>query len=188
MISIYCILFLLVSILTQSNGQVSCALGWVQYGGNCYLIKPAFNSGSFGGTWDQCHAYCSASYSGASMLCINNATENSWMYSQYQGSVFWIGYTDMLPYGGGKATKQYGWVTGCSSTFTNWKDNGQPDNDSNFQDYAAVWPDGIWEDYYNNDVTLRCGCQYKPAALSSGPTSSPSATPSFRSSVGDVNE
>jgi hypothetical protein len=76
MIFICFILFLLISILTSSYGQVTCASGWVQYGGSCYLFNPAFNSGSIAGTWDQCNAYCSTSYTGDTMLCVNNAAEN----------------------------------------------------------------------------------------------------------------
>ncbi len=39
MISICFILLLLISILTSSYGQVTCASGWVQYGGSCYSCQ-----------------------------------------------------------------------------------------------------------------------------------------------------
>ena len=167
MISISFILFLLISILTSSYGQVTCASGWVQNGGSCYLINPAFNSGGTTGTWNQCNAYCTASYPGATMLCVNNAAENEWIRSQQQGGIYyiWIGYTDMLPYGGGKGTKQYGWVTGCTSTYTNWEtEAGQPDNDQNDEDYAAVYPyfGGLWQDH-RPQIAFFCGCEYNPA-------------------------
>ena len=190
MISICFILLLLISILTSCYGQVTCASGWVQYGGSCYLINPVFNSNTIYGTWDQCNAYCTtASYPGATMLCVNDAAEDAWMYSQY-GRDFWIGYTDMLPYGGGKGTRQYGWVTGCSSTYTHWG-AGEPNN-SGGQDHAFVngGNSGLWDDH-SPQAQLYCGCQYKPVLTmtsSSGPTSSPTATPSFRPSVGDVHE
>jgi len=146
MISIF-ILFLLISILTLSYGQVTCASGWVQNGGSCYLIKPAFNSGSISGTWDQCNAYCPTSYPGATMLCVNNAAKNEWIRSHTGGNYIWIKYTDMLPYGRGKGTKQYGWVTGCTSTYTNWA-AGEPNNAGNNEDYALVFPgSGTWNDY-----------------------------------------
>jgi hypothetical protein len=155
MISICFILFLLITILTSSYGQVTCPSGWSLYGESCYLFYPAFNSGSIAGTWDQCNAYCTASYPGATMFCVNNAAENEWMrWYQSGSSYFWIGYTDMPPYGGGKGTKQYGWVTGCSSTYTNWYVNdGQPDNNQNNQDYAALhsYYYGAWHDLYNFD-------------------------------------
>jgi hypothetical protein len=207
MISICFILFLLISILTSSYGQVTCPSGWSQYGGNCYLISPVFNSGSTQGTWDQCNAWCPTSYPGATMLCVNNAAENEWIWTQYPGRHFWIGYTDMLPYGGGKGTKQYGWVTGCISTYTNWA-AGLPDNRNNNEDYAFVnwYGDSKWDDI-SPVGWVYCGCEYTPAltttpssrpstvpssrpsvAPSSGPTSSPTATPSFSSSQGDVSE
>jgi hypothetical protein len=185
MISICFILFLLISILTQSYGQVTCASGWVQYGGNCYLIIPVFNSGSTTGSWDQCNAYCPTSYPGATMLCVQNAAENTWMGSQYGGWVsgpsgpglnYWIGYTDMLPYGGGKGTKQYGWVTGCSSTYTNWLP-GEPNN-LNTEDYTEVNIYGQWNDRSQDDPK-RCGCQYNPAPPSKAPTSRPTVSSSI---------
>jgi len=176
------------------------------------LIKPAFNSGSISGTWIQCNDYCPTTYPGATMLCVNNAAENDWITSQSGGGWIWIGYTDMLPYGGGKGTKQYGWVTGCSSTYTNWRSghpgSGQPDNMGNNEDYAATHPIYLWDDGSSQDQTS-CGCEYNSAQTttspstvpsfrssnvpssnhpSSGPTSSPTATRSFEPSEGSVSE
>ena len=192
MISICFILFLLISSLTSNYGQVTCASGWIQNGGSCYLINPAFNpggpNGNMLGSWDQCNAYCTASYPGATMLCVNNAAENDWIRS-HDDNVFddddnliymWIGYTDMLPYGGGKGTKQYGWVTGCSSTYTNWN-AGEPNNAYNNEDYAHFWHSGAW-----NDATpqqqMYCGCEYN-SALTMTPSSRPSTAPTSRPST-----
>ena len=184
MISICFILLLMISMITQSYGQVTCASGWVQNGGKCYSIGPVFNSGSKRGTWDQCNAYCPTSYPGAMMLCVNNAAENEWIRSQYEEyeNYNWIGYTDMLPYGGGKGTKQYGWVTGCTSTYTNWE-AGQPNNQNNNQDYAALNPynGGQWSDL-SPQYQLLCGCEYN-AALPKTPSSRPSTAPSSRPST-----
>jgi len=153
---------------------VTCASGWSQYGENCYLLwYPLFNNGSDQGTWDQCNAYCTASYPGATMLCIKNAAESA----RAGGFWRWIGYTDMPPYGGGKGTKQFGWVTGCTSSYTNWA-SGEP-NDNNGA-YAVV--QDKWYDLGPQNKAY-CGCQYNP-----GPTSSPTATPSFSSFQGDVSE
>ena len=126
------------------------------------MIKPAFNSGTRSGTWDQCNAYCTASYPGATMFCVNNAAENEWIRSQIESRLgfIWIGFTDMPPYGGGKGTKQYGWITGCSSTYTNWN-AGEPSNQNNNEDYAHMWgPISSWNDE-KPQKTMRCGCQYK---------------------------
>ncbi len=177
------------------------------------MITPAFNSVFSTGTWDQCNAYCPTSYPGATMFCINNAAENEWIRALY-GNWYWIGYTDMLPYGGGKGTKQYGWVTGCSSTYTNWQ-VGEPNNGNNNEDYTSVLPNyGQWNDWGPQD-TIYCGCEYTPALTTtpsprpttvpssrpstvpsfrptvvpfSNSTSSSTTTPSFSSSVGDVSE
>jgi hypothetical protein len=201
--SICSILFLLISILTSSYGQVTCQVG-TPYGESCYVF--IFNSR----TWDQCNTFCSTYYPGATMLCVNNAAENEWIRSQLGGAWFWIGYTDMLPYEGGKGTKQFGWITGCSSTYTNWQ-AGEPSN----QDYAVLYPHSSGPWYVSQQHLSFCGCEYTPAptttpsfhpsvfpssglqvapssrptvAPSSGPTSSPNATPSFSSSEGYVSE
>jgi hypothetical protein len=168
MISICFILFLLISILTSSYGQVTCPSGWVQHGGSCYLIAPAFSSddpsGGQQGTWDQCNVYCPTSYPGATMFCVNNAAENEWIRTESKlRTDTWIGYTDMPPYGGGKGTKQYGWVTGCSSTYTNWVGD-QPDNSGNNEDYAIMTGSGFWFDW--QEQKLDCGCEYIPGSVS----------------------
>ena len=100
MISICFILFILISTLTSSYGQVTCASGWVQNGGSCYVIYPAFNSGTIAGTWDQCNNYCRTSYPGATMLCVDNAGLNcnnsSWhwpmvgLYSSNPIQLLWV--------------------------------------------------------------------------------------------------
>jgi hypothetical protein len=203
MISICFIVFLLISILTSSYGQVTCASGWIQNGGSCYLIRPIFSGGLDYGTWDQCNAYCPTSYPGATMLCVNNADENTWIRSKYP-DWYWIGYTDMLPYGGGKGTMRYRWVTGCSSTYTNWVVT-QPDNNGNNEDYVGVHPYGQWQDY-SPQSQFYCGCEYNPSTVptaapstvapskgptaspSSNSTSSPTAIPTFSSSDGDISE
>jgi hypothetical protein len=125
------------------------------------------------------------------MLCVNNAAENEWMRSQF-GSYYWIGYTDMLPYGGGKGTKQYGWVTGCSSTYTNWN-AGEPNNSGNNEDYAVVSKvTGKWNDVPSQTgYQINCGCEYTPA-LTTTPSFRPTTIPSFHPSIvpssGDVSE
>ena len=165
------------------------------------MIQPAFISGGTTGTWDQCNAYCPTVIPGATMLCVNNADENDWIYSQiysqYGGGVqYWIGYTDMPPYGGGKGTKQYGWITGCSSSYINWAP-GEPNNEYNSEDYVHVNynSNADWNDATPTHHSL-CGCQFTPTtsspsiyaatyspsschtvAPSSNPTTSPSSNP-----------
>jgi len=166
--------------MTSSYGQLSCASGWELNGGKCYLINPGFNSGSTFGGWNQCNSYCQKSYLDASMLCIQDGNQNNWLTSKY-GAIFWVGYTDMPPYGGGKGTKQYGWVTGCSSTYTNWA-NGEPNNLytswADGEDYATM-QNGLW--YDASPFTTSCGCEYYPA-LTKSPSYRPTVAPSSRPS------
>ena len=123
---------------------------------------PAFNSGSSLGTWDKCNAYCPTSYSGATMLCVRTETENKWIKGK-SGQEIWIGYTD-------KGTQKYGWVKGCSSTYTNWNTN-EPNN-AGGKDYAYIFGSGKWKvgSATNNNY---CGCQYT-LVLTTAPTYSPS--------------
>ena len=168
-----------ISIDLHSNLKLWSSDLWVEYGGSCYLFNPAFNSGSTTGTWDQCNTYCPTRYSGATMLCVRNAAEMSWIVPQSQYGDNWIGYTDMPPYGGGIGTKQYGWVTGCTSTYTNWAP-GQPDYRGSDPYTAALFSwNGYWQDETSRTSTS-CGCQYKLALTtpSSGSTSSPTSIPS----------
>jgi len=56
---------ILISILTSSYGQVTCASGWAQYKLKWNLINPALKRT---GAWLQCNAYCLTSYPVAKML------------------------------------------------------------------------------------------------------------------------
>jgi len=159
----FCFLFnLLLSFLTVSYGQ-TCASGWTLYGSTCYKF-----SGT--GTWTQCFSACASSYPGAMLLCIHNSDEKSWIIAHTNAN-YWIGYTDMTPYGSGKGTKLYGWITGCSSTYTNWS-SGQPKGGN--QDYAYMYTNGQWKD--SGTSVHHCGCQYN--VLQTVPTKKPTTAPS----------
>jgi len=135
----------------------------------CYLFKPTYNGASNAGSFTQCFDYC-ASISGATMLCIHHADENTWVESNYMYPAGWIGYTDdkaFAPTAGGVDTRQYAWVTGCSSTYTHWG-NGEPNGGHNSQ-FTKMWvgagtPSGTWNDVPDIGDTVQpiqvyCGCQ-----------------------------
>ena len=118
------------------------------------------------------------------MFCVNELEENTWIRSKYNvdstGDV-WIGYTDMPPYGRGKGTKQYGWVTGCSSTYTTGWTSGNPDNAGNNEDYVCLNEKSQWNDR-EAQAKMNCGCQYTLKA----PTYSPSTVAPTTSSPSTV--
>ena len=185
MFALSLILTIFTSVMTISYGQLSCASGWQLYGGKCYLITPVFNAGSTSGGWDQCNSYCQNSYRGASMLCVQDVDQNKWLTTKY-GANFWIGYTDMPPFGGGKGSKNYGWVTGCSSRYTNWyAASKEPNNSGNNEDCTMIWTakDGVLSEKWNDagcGSSIQCGCQYTPVttvAPSLNPTTAPSSAP-----------
>ena len=191
MFALSLILTIFTSIMTISYGQLSCASGWELNGGKCYLISPGFNSGSTSGSWDQCNSYCQNSYQGASMLCVQDGVQNNWLTSKY-GANFWIGYTDMPPYGGGKGSKNYRWVTGCSSGYTNWYTaSSEPNNSDNNEDCTMIWTakDGVRSQTWNDAAcgrSFQCGCQYTPVTVapSLNPTTAPSSAPTIAPSSG----
>ena len=78
--------------------------------------------------WTQCEAICSSL--GASMLCIPDSTTNAWIANQLNQLSYWftfIGYR-ILPNTDGT----YHWISGCSSTYTNWESY------NNFNGYAFM--------------------------------------------------
>jgi len=99
--------------------------------------------------------------------------------SQY-GYSYWIGYTDMPPYGGGKGTMQYGWVTGCSSIYTNWAP-GEPNHHCNNEDYVEAY-NGQWNDHLPYHTNL-CGCQLTSYTITDTPSSGPTVATSPRTST-----
>ena len=127
------------------------------------------------------------------MLCVQDEDQNNWLTTKY-GTMFWIGYTDMPPYGGGKGSKNYGWVTGCSSGYTNWYEAGkEPNNSGNNEDCAMIWTakEGATRAQKWNDVNCgsrcQCGCQYTPVTVvtqSLNPTTAPSSAPTIAPSSG----
>jgi len=163
-----------------------CSSGWLSYGNSCYLF-PGLKT-----TWKECFYYCT-NIPGASMLCIHNADENSWIANTFQWWG-WIGYTDdemYAPTAGGVHTQQYAWVPDCSSSYTNWW-WGEPNNFYNDdEDYVMIYGNGAWNDAQDDfgswqdwDAWLYgenyCACQ------TIDPTSEPSATPT--SEVEEVTE
>jgi len=144
---------------TSLDRVQTCASGWLLYGTTCYRFKHVTSA-----TWIKCYEACNSlpSFYHITMLCIRNDVENEWVYSN-AGDEAWIGYTDdsrYAPFALGLHSKHYGWVAGCTSTYSNFK-KGQPDNRNNKEDYAGFWKNtvGQWNDF-RSDITAPCGCQY----------------------------
>ena len=159
------------SSLTTVTSSV-CMIGWVFYNNKCYRINIAN-----GVTWTQCESICSGL--GASMLCIPDYSTNAWIASQLNHISFshtFIGYSD-LPNPDGK----YNWISGCSSTYTNWKYN------YNYGDFVSMYKyDGKWYSYSDSDNygSSTCSCEYSlsptasPTVYQTVPTNYPSSVPS----------
>ena len=106
--------------------------------GVCYL-KGAEMS------WSDCQTSCEGM--GASMVCIDSAETDSWVYSNVVGEADagWIGLSDTAQEG------VWTWVDGCDSTYTFWG-NGEPNNNgpnNGPEDCVSMGyhkPEGKWND------------------------------------------
>jgi len=103
------------------------------------------------------------------MLCIPDSNTNTWIanqISQLGYSASWIGYSDL------RIDGNYEWVSGCSSSYTNW-DNGLSSND-------CVYISSSESKWYTTDdsdsTSFTCSCEY---SISNGRTKEvPSLSPS----------
>jgi len=75
---------------------------------------------------------------------------------------------------------QYGWVTGCSSIYTNWAP-GEPNNYFNNEDYVEAYL-GKWNDHLPYHTNL-CGCQLTSYTITDTPSSGPTVATSPRTST-----
>ena len=123
--------------------EATCPGGWTQYGNgtNCY------NFGLVPVTWPLCDSACAGL--NATMLCIPDATTNAWLWAQTGNTSTWIGFSDIGHVG------NYTWVSGCSSTYTNW-DINQPDNQG-IENYAYFYTRGKWDNF--GAFNKVCACQ-----------------------------
>jgi hypothetical protein len=109
------------------------------------------------------------------MLCVPDSTTNIWianqLYSQNGYSNSWIGYSD-LP----NQDRNYEWVSGCSSSYSNSKyGSDYYNNDCVYiSAYNGAWYSSGDYNYYS----IACSCQY-PIVPTSLPTLSPTANPSI---------
>ncbi|MBD2442062.1 hypothetical protein H6G25_02350 [Dolichospermum sp. FACHB-1091] len=104
------------------------------YNGNTYLLTTA-------GTWQQTQAQ--AQSLGGNLVTVNNQAEQDWLVSTFGGSeLLWIGFTDEVTEG------QFRWVSGETSTYTNWSP-GEPNDANGGEDYVGMnWGGaGKWNDF-----------------------------------------
>jgi hypothetical protein len=135
-----------------------------QAGATCYYKIPTTSS------WTAAKTTC-ATY-GATLVTINDAVENNYVYSTY-GSV-WSGYNDISVEG------NFVWDSGFTSTYTNWAAS-QPDNAGEVEDCVKLQFSNttIWYDIQcsNFEVGL-CELAANTTYLTHYPTSMPSVIPS----------
>ncbi|MEM9272964.1 MAG: PQQ-dependent sugar dehydrogenase [Cyanobacteria bacterium P01_F01_bin.143] len=104
------------------------------FNGNQYL----FTSGAL--TWEQ--AQVEAETLGGNLVTINDRTEETWLRENFSATEnLWMGYNDAAVEG------QFEWVSGQSSTYTNWA-VGEPNDFNGIQDFGLInfGGAGEWDD------------------------------------------
>jgi hypothetical protein len=148
-----------------------CPTNWVQFQSKCYMFtidKLRFAT---------CSSTCSASYNGATMLCIENIDQNNFVQSKFTSGSTLIGYSR-------DSNGQFVWFPGCVSSFTNWFPQ-EPNNMIGIENYVELYHDsGQWNDTYDG-AGLYCACE-----LDVGDTSSthPNGQPSYQPSGQPSNQ
>jgi hypothetical protein len=110
------------------------AYTWYSYGGHNYALTTGVLS------WDAVEAEAVAQ--GGHLATVNDAAEQSWLFTTFGQHPYWIGFTDQAVEG------TWVWTSGDPVTYTNW-DLNEPDN-SNDEDYAVMnWhsTDSGWNDW-----------------------------------------
>ena len=139
-----------------------CPPGWSRYApsGKCYNLGPSNLQPS------QCQAHCASHPYGATMLCIENAGENAYIFSLTQAvhhtgfGKTYVGYTRPS----GNTPSDFTWTEvnpNCPSTYTRWN-SGEPQSN----EYIAVlWSDSNWHDVPSNygSIYTYCGCEVAQA-------------------------
>ena len=139
----------------EDMNSYDCQSGWTYYYGKCYY----FNIGT-GYSWSGCKSQCTSL--SASMLCITDSTTNSWIANKiYYNTAYyysWIGYSDSSNTG-------YKWISGCSSSYTNWNYNSYYYS----YDYAYMGASsGTWYATYDYGYSsIACSCQKQSGSSSS---------------------
>ena len=87
------------------------------------------------------------------MLCISDSSTNDWINSQYNAST-WIGYSDLSDIQQGN----YQWVTGCSSTYTNWSPH-EPSNINMKGGFVRKDDDSNRWSIATTNLELPCACE-----------------------------
>jgi hypothetical protein len=122
-----------------------CPVGWVvsSTGGCIYLMNTQT-------TWAQCQSSCAAMSS--TMMCIQDKPQRDFIWDLRNGRKTWIGYRQQ--------SGLWGWVTGCSSSYTSWAANMPALGSGSYVAFMDAATGG-WTDAVSS-ATATCACQTQP--------------------------
>ncbi|XP_066304554.1 lymphocyte antigen 75-like [Branchiostoma lanceolatum] len=148
------------SFLFQSDGVLSCPLGWTSYHGNCFFTSSDQRS------WQEASLFCRQT--GGDLASISTSTEQALLTSLVAGvpGNTWIGLNDLSIH------MYFQWMDDLPATFTNWDDNQPNDWSGNTENCVQVNNNnGRWNDAAC-DQPAYYACK-KPKALLTTPSVQP---------------
>lgn len=146
--------------LASASGAYTGLDAWVSYSSNGHYYKIIQC-----GTWEQCETAAVAQ--GAHLVTIRNANENTWLVQTFDTSIrYWIGLSDRTTEG------RFVWVSGETSSYTNWASN-QPDDYYSNEDCAEFnnFGAGNWNDETCTSTSISNAIIERTSAPSSTGTS-----------------
>jgi hypothetical protein len=146
-LTVVCVL----SFLRSAFCATQCPEGYLLHDDTCYYFAPK-SAGDV--LYSACASTCAAQ--GATTLCVEDATQNTWINSINQRAT-WLGFD--------KSSGTVVWPTGCGSSYTNWYsgENNAGEANARIQPNSYNSYGGQWEDV-PSDHTAYCACQKAPAA------------------------
>ncbi|KAJ1423210.1 hypothetical protein B484DRAFT_398732 [Ochromonadaceae sp. CCMP2298] len=145
-LTLVCVLSLL-----RSAFCTQCPEGYLLHDDTCYYFAPQSQGDVL---YSACASTCAAQ--GATTLCVEDATQNTWINSVNQRAT-WLGFD--------KSSGTVVWPSGCGSSYTNWYsgENNAGEANARIQPNSYNSYGGQWEDV-PSDHTAYCACQKAPAA------------------------
>ncbi|XP_063066766.1 macrophage mannose receptor 1, partial [Engraulis encrasicolus] len=126
------LLFLAACCAFISTAWCQCASGWRAYDERCYFFSSTTLS------WNEARTDCDTK--NANLMSITNWHERTWLRTQVDGKIYWMGLNDIAEEGVWEWTDGTPW----DHMIANWRPN-QPDN-WNDEDCAQVDSNGQWND------------------------------------------
>jgi hypothetical protein len=164
------LMFLWICIYILVLVGAECPTGWTvnAISGKCYSA----DLGMMGHA--DCESQCYDNDSG--LLCIENSSDNEFLYGYTSSQITWIGYNEIANPG------SWVWPAGCNSGYVNWR-SGQPSGIEGCTVLSFMYSN-TWDDNYC-DIPAHCYCEMyvTSSVLQSNFSTNPTVTPTSKPTV-----